>query len=255
MTVRYKDGSADEDFATDSIELAVVTPGLCVVIVEPSDDPFAVLAGVEQPFEAKAWLDGNELASEEVTWSWDFGDNTIADPDNPTVHTYEEDGGYIVIVTAMYQGQQAQDRTAAQANPPEAEGFQFFARMFGVEDHRLQGAEVSDQVELVARTAEGQVFTARFFGRMPTGEWGQLPPMDWGARYFTEEEGGLQYQAASPNTLPMEPAKNGPADFRAEVTIDTGAENPPAVGNLFLTVTANGTVVKSRPEDGQEHRF
>jgi len=76
-----------------------VYAALAVEIVVPPTDPFTCEVNIGQDFEAVAYLDGQQLPSGEVTWDWDFGDNTDHTTSNPTVHTYPDTGNYTVTVT------------------------------------------------------------------------------------------------------------------------------------------------------------
>ncbi|MBM3498502.1 MAG: PKD domain-containing protein, partial [Armatimonadetes bacterium] len=87
--------------------------GLTVEIVQPETDPFT--SQVDNPafFAAVAYVDGQELPGGEVTWEWDFGDESAHSTDNPTTHVFETVGQFTVTVTATHAGQQGQDSATA----------------------------------------------------------------------------------------------------------------------------------------------
>jgi len=91
---------------------------LSVDIIIPDTDPWIV--SVDKPIDlrAVAYDDQQEDISDEVTWCWEFGDNTATDDDNPTQHVYEDPGDYTVTVTATLSPQQAQDQIGIDAQVP-----------------------------------------------------------------------------------------------------------------------------------------
>jgi PKD repeat protein len=93
---------------------------LTVQIIQPDCDPLLCQPGVEQPFEAVAYLDGAELDDGTLTWDWDFGDATDHSTTNPTAHTYADAGNYTVTVTATYGTASGSAQLGVDADPDAA---------------------------------------------------------------------------------------------------------------------------------------
>jgi len=247
MSIRRQIGTVALIFVAMLTFVASQCLALTVEIITPSTDPFSVPVNQSQEFEAVAFSGGVELESGDVTWDWDFGDDSDHATDNPTSHIYTETGDYVVTVTAEYSSEQAQDSISAEVLAPEFANFDFFARP-GLGDRF--GAEVCDQTDLVVRCpAEGaHPFTAKFYARLPgEEEWGDpWHPGTVEPELEIEDEG--EYLAASPTTWPTALGKNEKWEFRVEVTITIAPPPPPGrviTGDLFDHWTPNNTVVKS----------
>ena len=78
--------------------------GVTVQIMTPATDPFSVGAD-DDPirFEAIALDEQQEDISDQVTWTWDFGDGMTSSM-NPAFHIYAEGGDYTVTATATLGG-------------------------------------------------------------------------------------------------------------------------------------------------------
>lgn len=133
-----------------------------VQIVLPSTDPVLIATDRSQAFQAVAYDDQQQDITSEVTWSWDFGDGSAADPDNPTEHVFADAGDYIVTVTATWSAQQAQDQVGVDAQEPD--GAFVLAREVGPDSYRsLQGNEVCHTRYLIAFDAVPQFYDGVWF--------------------------------------------------------------------------------------------
>ena len=83
---------------------AELTVQLVKPVVDPGNNPVAVVTNVETTFEAVAYLDGVELEYGDVQWEWDFGDGSTHATVDPAKHTYAANGNYSATVSATLGG-------------------------------------------------------------------------------------------------------------------------------------------------------
>jgi len=166
-----------------------------VEIVQPDADPFTSMVDNPAYFEAVAYVDGQELPGGEVTWDWDFGDQTAHSTNNPTTHVFTETGEYNVTVTGSYGGQEAQDTAIAvveEAEPsPATESISIYVAHDGTWlNYRIPEYEEAEVEDFVA------VFT-------PPEQITDDPEV-WAAHQINDPQipaGWLFFEAASPMEL------------------------------------------------------
>jgi hypothetical protein len=61
-----------------------------VEIVEPEDALCALALGRDYDFEAVAYDSLQQDITSQVTWSWDYGDGSAEDDDNPATHQFDD---------------------------------------------------------------------------------------------------------------------------------------------------------------------
>ncbi|HCA48288.1 MAG TPA: hypothetical protein DEP45_13325 [Armatimonadetes bacterium] len=153
-----------------------------VEIVQPTDDPCLLSTETSHAFAAVAFDSELQDITEQVTWSWDFGDASGSDSDNPTEHAFEVPGDYTVTVTAAWSAQQAQDQLAVDAQEPT--GALVVARQVGVDTYvTVDTDEVCHARYLIARDAYMVGYEAVWFQHKY--EW--EPRFDTGVLYYTPE--------------------------------------------------------------------
>lgn len=146
--------------------------GLTVEIIKPTTAArYSFVTGREYDFETVAWAEGAELPGGEVSWEWDFGDDSEHVLQNPTHHTFAASGNWTVTVTARYNGLSGQGTLNAAALPEGA------AAAVEVVTSPDTGGEVCDTVQVMCcasmadLNAAGCVFLSATFYRMEDAEW------------------------------------------------------------------------------------
>lgn len=127
---------------------------LTVEIVQPTGSPHQEYVCVPITFQAIARVDGVEVASELVTWLWDFGDNATS-TENPTTHSYSPSGDYYVTVTATYAGQTATSASRTVHIIPQTTGIILYYPYGTVCPRTVLAREVNSQQKRWAVEREG----------------------------------------------------------------------------------------------------
>ena len=246
--------------------LVSVTPGLTVTIDAPSPSNYPVPPNQAATFHATALMDGVPLDDADVTWNWNFGDQTDPSADNPVSHTFADAGEYIVTVTATVGELSAQATLPAQvagaatanaSDPNQAASdlqsghTQLFVIPAFVNDgvpslgYSYGGGPVCDVVEVAVRCATNYSLVG-FCCKDPTSsEW--LPASSTGYNYAPTGANYAEYRALWYTNLG---ALNAPVDWEAIIS----PYGPWGTGiPITATFTPNNTVVT--PRSGEVIRF
>jgi len=206
-----------------------VYAALTVDIVVPPTDPFTCEVNIGQDFEAVAYLDGQQLPSDEVTWDWDFGDNSDHTTSNPTVHTYEDTGNYTVTVTATHASQQGQDTTHAVVEPEQewdGESGLFCRLSCPYPECPITGSTVCDFNYVCVRCPKSYTLQD-FYMRYPYDENWTLMPHEQGD--FAPQEPYAEYRA---QWSLVYTAQNLPHGWKAVIQPMVGGEPEEVLGTF-----------------------
>jgi hypothetical protein len=221
---------------------------LTVQIVQPDDDPFTVAVGVAQPFEAVACVDGVELDDGTVTWNWDFGDGSDPSTDNPTAHTYADDGNFTVTVTATYNGLQAQASISAAASPA---GIEADLEILPAPGTVCDTVTVKVRIPCQTLADNSRNFTGARFYKKVNGVWVQQGGVndEWSPTAWEMDDNGKTYWAGS-YVWQTAAEHNESIDWRIDYRVDSEsllppATRPPIIGSREVTWTPCNTVVTS----------
>lgn len=124
---------------------------ITVDIIKPDHAPLVLDAGKQYQFEAVAFVEGEELPGGEVSWEWDFGDDSEHVLTNPVTHTFARCGNFVITVTARYgtlTGQDTINATAATAGLLDSVEFLVLPNT---------GGRVCDGVEVMLRIPEQEL--------------------------------------------------------------------------------------------------
>ncbi|MFW5868111.1 MAG: PKD domain-containing protein, partial [Armatimonadota bacterium] len=220
---------------------------LTVQIVEPETDPFTVVVGEAQEFEAVAFLDGVELEYGDVTWEWDFGDGTDPEPSNPTEHTYDAAGLLRVVVSAAYGNAEANVDAWAMVQMQAGASHQFSAEWSAGE---IIEGPVCDDIKLVYRAPLGTEHSeVRFYVRQGDNPWQAVSHLELGQGELYDEQWRLTARSWWVQT---------PADFNDWQPIFCKAEGSNSVDfpvpqsydfSLLRSLTSDNLVVKDATEE------
>lgn len=236
--------------------------GLAVQILKPDCDPIVFDAGQEHEFEAVAFAQGAELEGGQVTWNWDFGDDTPDSAANPTTHTFAARGNFHVVVTATYGTLSGQAELNVQAASPGTEELRekttLTAHCGGPSGPAFGGGQVCDETALAVRiplsAVNGHLDEVRF-ERLTTAGWVSFAV--FGSAQLDTETVGNQVSYLCWTDWPTCADKNDvTVSFRARITVGHYDPNNGYVESWYTAAQGwapKNTVVKAALADPLKH--
>ncbi len=213
-----------------------------VEITEPTTQSgLSFEGGVAYDFAATAYLDGQPVSSEQVTWLWDFGDGSDPETTATCQHTYAAPGDYRVRVTAQYSSLEAAD----EINEADAEEVDAGVLIAVVPDAVCDTVTVECRVSGDMLFEYGLGFPEATFYKAVDGEWElQGVPAVWQERQI----GGAWYSVAG---VQWDTPEDKNAAYQWKVSYDILVlPGPPEElghhsGNKFAQWTPDNTIVTS----------
>jgi PKD repeat protein len=237
-----------------ALALAGSAHAFTVEIVEPEDALCALALGRDYDFEAVAYDSLQQDITSQVTWSWDFGDGSAEDDDNPATHQFDDPATCTVTVTGDWNAQQAQDTVTVQALPEWIADSVLYVRPAGATHLGYGGGdmvfdgEVCDMVEVVWETDEIGIHSARFYVRNGDGSisWisNELQPDVYQPRFYGGQ--GPDYeQAVSPEIMTAAWFPNQTKTYGVRIGREYGTPDGPEweYFDRDIAFTSNNTAV------------